>query len=187
MSWVSHALGLDRTPHTSVDKTMQSATTQAGANATDDRNRYLDILGGGQDALNTSIRSAMSAAMPSFMHQIQGINEDSVRRGISTGDLGTSYEGDAASAFQRNIANAAGSEAMNLYGTNVNAAGSLYNQDTNRYLGLLGGQQQYEQEQQAYKRQKSSNLFGGLGAAIGSIWGPTGAAIGGSIGSGIGG
>lgn len=187
MSWLSHALGTDRTPHTSVDPALKAAATTAGTNATADRNRYLDILNGGQSALDTSISSAVNSAMPSFNKNLEGVRESAVRRGISTGDLGTSYEGDLASAFQKNIANAAGSQAMNLFNTESGAAGNLYGSEQNQYLGLLSGQQQYEENQQNAKKAKSSALFGGLGSLIGGgIGGPTGAAIGGSIGGALG-
>jgi len=188
MSWFSSALGLNRTPHTSQDGAIKTATATAGTNAGQDRNQYLTLMGGGQQALDTSISSAMSAAMPSFMHQMQNVQESGVRRGISTGDLGTSFEGDTASAFQKNIANAAGSQAMNLFGTQLGAAQNQANTDQNQYLDMLTGNRDYEMAQQNAKRQKSAGLFGGLGAlAGGMIGGPTGAQIGGAIGSGVGG
>lgn len=188
MSWFSHALGLDRTPHTSVDGQITNATNTTGQNATQDRNTYLGILGGGQDALNTSVSSAMSAAMPQFNQEMQSTKEDAVRRGISTGDLGTSFEGDLASSFQRNIANAAGSQALNLFNSRLGAAGSMAANDQNTYLSMLRGNQDYQTAQQNAKRQKSASLFGGLGAMVGNYFGgPVGASIGGAIGSGLGG
>ena len=77
---------------------------------------------------------------------------------------------------------------MNLYGTQLGAAGNLYGNEQNQYLDMLGGQRDYETAQQNAKKAKSSNLFGGLGAAIGGYFGgPLGSSIGGAIGSGIGG
>lgn len=188
MSWLSSALGLNRTPHTSVDGTITNATTTVGQNATQDRNQYLDILGGGQDALNTSVKSAVSAAMPQFNQEMQTTRENAVRRGISTGDLGTSYEGDLASAFQRNISEAAGQQALGLFNSRLGAAGNMYGNDQSTYLSMLRGNQDYQMAAQNAKRQRSAGLFGGLGALAGGIFGgPTGAAIGSAVGSGLGG
>src|SRR6185312_5450089 len=188
MSWLSSALGLNKTPHTSVDPTIKTATATAGANAGQDRNQYLSLMGGGQQALDTSVSSAMSAAMPSFLQQMQGVQESGVRRGISTGDLGTSFEGDTASAFQKNIANAAGSQAMNMFSTQLGAAQNQANTDQNQYLDMLTGNRDYEMAQQNAKRQKSAGLFGGLGAVVGGLaGGSTGANVGYAVGSGMGG
>jgi len=188
MSWLSSALGLNRTPHTSQDGAIKTATATAGTNAGQDRNQYLTLMGGGQQALDTSISSAMSAAMPSFMNQMQNVQESGVRRGISTGDLGTSFEGDTASAFQKNIANAAGSQAMNMFSTQLGAAQNQANTDQNQYLDMLTGNRDYEMAQQNAKRQKSAGLFGGLGAVVGGLaGGSTGANVGYAVGSGMGG
>jgi hypothetical protein len=187
MSGLSSLLGLDGTPHTSVDGAINTATNTAGTNAATDRNNYLDILKNGQNSLNTSIESATSAAMPALNQTLQSTREQGVKRGISTGDLGTSNEGDILSAFQRNIANSAGQQAMGLFNTEAGSAGNLYQSDNNNYLSMLRGNQDYQTGQQNAKRAKNSALFGGLGSAVGSIWGPTGSAIGGSIGSAIGG
>jgi len=187
MSWLSSALGTGGTPHTSVDGTINQATTASGANAQTDRNNYLNILQNGQNSLNTSVASATSAAMPALNQTLQSTREQAVKRGISTGDLGTSNEGDILSAFQRNISNSAGEQAMGLFNTEAGSAGNLYQSDNNNYLNLLRGNQDYQTGQQNAKRAKNSALFGGLGSAVGSIWGPTGSAIGGSIGSAIGG
>jgi hypothetical protein len=187
MSWLSSALGLDKTPHTSVDGQLTTAANTAGTNATDDRSRYLGILNGGQDALNTSTQAAVNSAMPALNQNLQSSRESAVRRGISTGDLGTSNEGDIYSAFQKNVANAAGQQAMNMYNTQTSAAGSLYGNDQNQYLSLLRGNQSYQENQQNVKKAKSAGLFGGLGAAVGGAFGgPMGASIGGSIGSALG-
>lgn len=142
-------------------------------------------IGGGQDALNTSTAAAVSSAMPSFYQALQGIRESSVRRGISTGDLGTSYEGDLASAFQRNTENATASHASEMY---------QFGQ--NNYLDLLSGMQDRQTASDNARRQRRSGLGGALGGLVGGIGGfavggpagaATGARIGGSIGAGIGG
>jgi hypothetical protein len=164
---------------------------EARRRQTESRNRFTDILGEGQGALETSVSAAMSAAMPEFRKSMQGVQESEVQRGIglgsTEGSLGTSYEGDLTSAFHRNIANAAGTQALGLYGTRAGAASSLYGLDTesamfgrNRYMGMLGGQA-------ANARRRSAGLFGTLGAVGGGlIGGPTGAAMGGELGSAIG-
>lgn len=69
----------------------------------------------GQDAYNTSLNAGVSSAMPQFQDQLQGLRESAIRRGVDLGDIGTRNEGTLASAFQRNIANASASNAINLY------------------------------------------------------------------------
>lgn len=149
MSFFSNAFGRDKKNEKRQRKQasdpynpsnmMAGAIGSEGAYATEDRARYLKLLDGGQDRLNEYARSAMSAAMPGFMNEIQNIRESAQRRGISTGDLGTSYEGDAASAFQQNIADAISGQAMNLYGTQMGGAGGLYDMSRNNYLDLVAG------------------------------------------------
>src|SRR5882672_3340509 len=166
---------------------------EARGNASTSRNRFSDVLGEGQGALETSVKSAMSAAMPDFRKAMEGVQESEVNRGIGLGDeksgggLGTSYEGDLMSAFHRNIANGAGQQALGLYGTRVGGASALYGLDTeaamfsrNRYMNMLGGAA-------SNARRRSAGLFGTLGAVAGGIiGGPVGAEAGGMIGSAIG-
>jgi hypothetical protein len=71
----------------------------------------------GQEAFNTSLNAGVSSAMPQFQDQLQDLRESAIRRGVEYGDIGTRNEGSLASAFQRNIANAAGSNAIGLYQT----------------------------------------------------------------------
>lgn len=163
-----------------IDATARSRQTGA-------RNQFEEILGEGQQGLETSVKSAMSAAMPEFRTAMQGVQESEVQRGVGLGSLGTSYEGDLESAFQRNIANAAGSQALGLYGTRTGAASQLYSTDTeaamfgrNRYMNTLTG------AANAQKRRKAG-LFGTLGAIGGlAIGGPMGAEVGGALGGAIG-
>ena len=138
------------------------------------RNRYLDALGGGQDALNESVRAAMSAAMPALEGSLQGSRESAIRRGITTGDLGTSYEGDIYSAFQRNIANSVGQQALGLYGTQLGGYGNVYDTDTelaqssrNRYLDILAGNRDADVARQNAKN--ASKGRGLLGLGIGPL------------------
>jgi hypothetical protein len=160
---------------------------EAQANRRKSRNQFEDILGEGQGALEKSVSSAMSAAMPQFRNAMQGVQESEVQRGVGVGGLGTSYEGDLESAFQRNIANAAGSQALGLYGTRAGASSQMYGLDTeasmfgrNRYMNMLTG------AANAQKR-RSAGLFGSLGAIGGlALGGPVGAEVGGMAGSAIG-
>jgi hypothetical protein len=71
----------------------------------------------GQGAVNDSVNAAVSSAMPQFQDQIQGLRESAINRGVQYGDIGTRNEGSLASAFQRNLANLAGSQSMQLYQT----------------------------------------------------------------------
>jgi hypothetical protein len=165
--------------------------TGARQNQAQSRNQFSDILGEGQGALETSVSSAMSAAMPEFRKAMEGVQESEVNRGVGIGDkggsLGTSYEGDLMSAFQRNIATAAGQQALGLYGTRLGGASSLYGLDTesamfgrNRYMSELGGQA-------ANAKRRSAGLFGTLGAIGGGlIGGPVGASMGGELGGALG-
>ncbi|HYL22506.1 MAG TPA: hypothetical protein VEU74_12145 [Gemmatimonadales bacterium] len=156
--------------------------------------QYQDLMSEGQPALETSISSAMSAAMPEFQKAMQGVQESEVQRGVglgasgsSGGSLGTSYEGDLESAFQRNIANAAGSQALGLYSTKLGTAAQGYQLDENRLVGMMSGNRDYETALQNAAKKRSSGLFGALGAGIGGIAGGSfGADIGGDIGAAFG-
>lgn len=141
---------------------------------------------GAQDALNTSTRAAVDAAMPSFNASLQGVRENAIARGASTGDLGTSYEGDLASAFDAHTKNAVASQAA-----------GMYNQNQDRYLGLLTGGMDRQTQNENYQRQRKAGLWGSLGSAFGAYMGGrnggglagagAGAGIGGVVGRGIGG
>jgi hypothetical protein len=140
---------------------------------------------GAQDALNTSTKAAVDAAMPSFRGQLQGVRENAIARGAWTGDLGTSYEGDLASAFDAHTKSAVASQAA-----------GMYNEGQNRYLDLLTGGMDRQTQDQNYQRQRKAGLWGSLGSALGAAWGyknggmagaGTGAGVGGAIGTGIGG
>jgi len=119
---------------------------------------------GWQDAFNKTAGAQLAGALPGLRSQLQTTREDAIRRGVSGGDLGTSYEGDIMSAFSRNTANAFASQAADMY-----------NQSRNRYLGLLGGQLDYASSQENANRNFWSSLIGGglqggaqvLGAKLG--------------------
>lgn len=145
------------------------ATGQEGANAATDRNRYLDLLNNGQQAFETSARAAMEAAMPAFSRQLQGVRESAARRGLSTGDLGTSYEGDLTSAFQKNTANAIAQQALGLYGERLGSAGSLYGMEHNNYLDLLSGQLDRKQAAKNARAQANASMWGGVLSGLGAV------------------
>jgi len=155
--------GSNNTKTRAVDR----ATATLGENATADRNRFLQTLGGGQEALNTSTRAAVSQAMPEFDAKLQGVRESAIRRGISTGDLATSYEGDLASAFQKNIANATASQATNIWNTQVGSYGQMAQNEGNQYLSALGGAADRAQAAD----NASLNFWGSLAGAAGMAFG----------------
>lgn len=140
----------------------QQADT-AAANEGQSRNEFMGLLNQNpSDVLSAYV----SGAMPQFLQQLQGVRANDVSRGISTGDLGTAYEGSLASAFQRNIT----SQAAGLYGTQLGAAGQLYGQDVgnalgqqNQYLSLLGGIQGQHNQQEAQKQATLGGILGAIG------------------------
>lgn len=151
---------------TSGANAAQQQQNQAGA-----RNQFESLLG--QDPSKV-LSSYVAGAMPQFMQQLQGIRANDVQRGISTGDLGTAYEGSLASAFQRNIA----SQAAGLYGTQLGAAGQLYGQDSanalnssNQYLGAVGDLQNQWLQQLMQKRAQNNATLGATIGAVGNIAG----------------
>ncbi len=165
---------------------LSAETDTEGARAGKQYGQYQDILGGGQDALNQSIESAMSAAMPEFRKAMQGTQETEIARGVGLGELGTSYEGDLESAFQRNIANAAGSQALGLYGERLGASQYGYESGENRYMESLSGNRDYETSLENANRKRKSGLFGALGGVAGGlIGGPMGAELGAAAGSAL--
>lgn len=148
-----------------------AATSDAGRYADEDRNRFLDTLSGGQEALNESTRAAVSSAMPAFQQQLQGIRESAERRGISNGEIATNYEGDLASAFDRHIADAAGSHAMDLQSEKAQGYGGLQSEERNQYLDLLSGNLDRQQEEKNRKQGFWNSLITAGGAAAGSYFG----------------
>lgn len=143
---------------------LNAATAQQGQYATQDRNRYLDALNGGQEAVNTSTKAAVDSALPSFMQNLQSTRESAIRRGASNGDLETSNEGDLTSAFQRNIAAGAGAQATSIYGQKTAGLGALANGSSNNYLDLLSGGADREQA----GKNNTNNLWGSVIGAVGT-------------------
>lgn len=151
------------------------------------RNRFLDLFGGGQQALEESTRGAVSAGMPQFMQALQGVRANAQRRGIGTGDLGTTYEGNLASAFQQNIADAVAQQALGLYGQRLGAAGNLLGLESGReiesrntYLDIIGNMVEGD-------RAKKANKQAMIGGALGGLFNLGGMALGGYLGGGFGG
>lgn len=158
----------NRTKQSIMDLGSQQQGLTGNANA--DRNQFLGMLNGGEDYL----KSLVSAAMPEFNQRLQGIRENAIARGISTGDLGTSYEGDLASAFQNNLAN----QAAGLYTTQLGAAQGLYGQDLSReasgrssYLDLLTGRLSLEEAKKESAKNRKAALTSGILGAVGGAAG----------------
>lgn len=149
MSTLSRMLGLDRkAPAVDTSPEYQNAL------------QYEMNPASAQTAINQYATSAMSSAMPSFLKQLQGVRENAIARGIDTGDLGTTNEGNLASAFQRNFTNMIGGQALDTY-----------NQSRNRYLDLLTGKLDAEQAAENNYQQRRSGFWNGLiqgGAQLGA-------------------
>jgi hypothetical protein len=144
-----------------------TAASTYGQYATQDRNRFLDTLNGGQDALDTSARSAVSSAMPQFQQQLQSLRENSIRRGASNGDLATSFEGDLASATDRNLTNSIAGQAAGMYGQKLGAEGQLAGNSGNTYLDLLAGNRDANQA----NKNNQTDIYGALIGAAGQLGG----------------
>src|SRR5689334_11160761 len=72
------------------------------------------------DYIQRAVSAFASSATPQFERDLQDVRENAIQRGVSNGGLGTSYEGDVFSAFQKNIANAAGQYAYQNYDASRN-------------------------------------------------------------------
>jgi len=117
----------------------------------------------GQDQVAKSTAAATQAALPSFLQDLQSTREDNIRRGISTADLGSSFEGDLTSAFQRNIASSAAAQSA-----------SMFNSRNSLLMGGLEDQLDREQSAENSHEQRKSGLIGGLIGLGGSIFGNRG-------------
>lgn len=179
-----------RTFRQSEQQRSSAFDTQTGAS----RRAVEDTISGGQKALNEATRAAVSAGMPEFNQALEGVRESAVRRGVGVGGLGTSYEGDLASAFERNIANAVSSQAMNLYGEQLQAREGLYDTDVsraessrNRTMDLLTGERDYETAQDNARRKRRSGFFGAIGTGLGALAGSFIPGVGTMLGAELGG
>lgn len=150
MSWLSSFLGTD------YKAPAQSAPLNSFMSQLSDPNY-------GQQQLQTMTNATVQNALPSFMQNMQGTKEDAIRRGISTGDLGTSFENDLTSAFQRNIANSVAGQAGNMF--------------NNRNQMLMTGSEDALDREQAAQN-SAQQRKGGL---INSLIGMGGMALGGMM------
>lgn len=98
--------------------------------------------------------------MPQFNKALGGVRENAIHRGLSTGDLGTSYEGDLASSFQKHISDSVAGQAYNLFQGNRNT-----------YLDLLTGGMDREDDAQNSQRNRKAGLVGAGIQAAGSFFG----------------
>lgn len=183
MSWYSKITGRDR-----AREALQKVQGMAAADPMSEQSlgkRYADALdstgngGGWEDAFNKTAGATIQNALPGLRNDIQMTRENAIRRGVSTGDYGTSAEGDVTSAWQRNLSNALAGQAENAYENNQS-----------RYLDLLVGGMDRQTAQENARKKRGGNLWGGLGAVGGFILSggnPAGAAAGSAIGQGIGG
>lgn len=114
--------------------------------------------GGFQKAFSDTAGSFLKSAMPQFRENLQLTREDGQRRGIGTGDLGTSNEGDLTSAFQRNLATSLGG-----------LASQGYENRRNRILDIIGGKVGSAQDE----LDSTQNFWGGLvggGLGLAGSW-----------------
>lgn len=120
---------------------------------------------GWKSAFNTTAGSMLAGALPQMRQDMQMTREDGIRRGISTGDLGTSYEGDVMSSWGKNLANAFAGTAM-----------SGYENSRNRYLDLITGTIDREDSNRNADKNRRAALWG---AGISAVGQAAGAAAGG--------
>lgn len=188
MSWLSNALGKDKKKEqqqmqewdgAGPKKRFRDTTIEEGDrmhqrqdNYDQSRNAYMQAIQGGQQAFETSARAAVNAAMPQFNQQLEGVRSNAIRRGVQNGELGTSYEGDLASAFQKNITNSIGSQALGLYGEQLGGYNNLYRGDygasedsTNRYLDQNASFMD-RQDRERENKQRSQMGWAGLGVDL---------------------
>lgn len=151
MSWISKLLGT-----APADNAMEGEYGQRYKKAVD---QYADP-NAGQDQLAELIRSQVSSAMPQFNKALGGVRENAIQRGISTGDLGTSYEGDLASSFQNHIANSVAGQSFDLF-----------NNNRNTYLDLVSGGLDRSQDRYNSDANRRGGLFGSVLGAAGSFFG----------------
>lgn len=150
MSMLSKLLGNDRR-----NLAMKRATR--GVDAAIDQERAGT---GWEDSFNRTAGAFVQSRMPELEATLQGTRENAIRRGISTGDLGTSYEGDVLTTFQRNIAQ-----------TLAGMANQNYNTSRERYLGLLGGKMDAAQSDINSNRNMWAGIGGGVLGGVGSWMG----------------
>lgn len=137
MSWISKITGQD-SRHRASQATIGQMDTAMG----DEQSGA-----GWQDAYNKTAGAQLAQALPDLRNSLQMTRESAIRRGVSTGDTGTSMEGDLVGAWGRNIGNSFAGQAA-----------GMYNQSRGRYMDLLSGKLGYNMNQENSNR----NFFGGL-------------------------
>lgn len=115
---------------------------------------------GWKSAFNDTAGAFLSSQMPALMQSLQGTRENAIRRGISTGDLGTSNEGDVYSAFQRNLANVLGGLSM-----------QGYENSRNRYVDMAGGKLTGALDAENSARNSWASILGAGAGVAGSFFG----------------
>ena len=153
MSWLSNILGTGPAKN-AMDGDLGKRYMRA---LTD----YSDPMHGSGE-LSTMIQDQVASAMPQFNRALSGVRQNAIQRGLSTGDLGTSYEGDLASTFQRNIAHAISGQSYDLFQSN-----------RNNYLDLLSGGLDREQDRNNQNANRKGGFFnsllGGAGMVLGGL------------------
>jgi len=124
LSWLSKTLGLDYQGPASDPRY-------------DDLLRQLRDPSFGQQSVADSTRAAVQGALPDFLSNLGGLKEQNIRRGISTGDLGTSFENDLTSAFQRNIANSVAGQSANMFNNRTGLLFQGLNDSLDRKQGAI--------------------------------------------------
>lgn len=151
-----------------------------------DRTALLGTLDGGQGALEASTKAALSAAMPTLFNALQHTKENNIRRGMMNGETPTSYEGDVYSAFQGNLANATAGQAMNMFGTQVNARQGMMNMSAGlgersrgTYYDLMAGKLDRDQVKRNAKAQTQQGYLNTAVDLVGAVAGGKGRKAGG--------
>lgn len=151
MSWFSKITGEDAGKIRREQKSIQQYGE--GNDPSDQLAKALNSAesgGGWQQAFQQTAQSYMNQAMPQLQNQLQLSKEDAIRRGVSTGDLGTSNQGDILSAFQQNMSNTLGGLAT-----------SEYENNQNRYLNLLTG----TLDRNSSNANSNNNMWAGIGSS----------------------
>lgn len=162
MSFLSKITGSDGRRNRS--RTDAAAWAKYGGGNPDDQLKRATAFegagGGWEKAFGDTAGSVISQALPSLRSGLQMTREDAVRRGIGTGDLGTSNEGDLVSSWGQGISNTLGGLAMQGYENN-----------RNRYLDLLTGGIDRRDSQANQRANRSAGLWGSLAQGAGMATG----------------
>jgi hypothetical protein len=161
MSFFSKITGQDARRN----RAAQRSTDQWGAgNDPGDQLRKATLAeqqgGGWEDAFNKTAGAYVQGQLPQLRNSLQMSREDAIRRGISTGDLQTTNEGDITSAWGKNISNTLGGMAM-----------QGYENSRNRYLDLLTGQMDRDQNSKNQNQNMWLSILSGGIKGVASAYG----------------